>query len=313
MAQAPTSTWRASRRSASGRARGSSRTSPKRATRPSPITSCSSTCCSTPGSRASRSRRSTAAPGSRSQHQKVFFDTAEEMGRRVPAGYMVSIGMMARDAARPRLRGCSSCAHLPRMLRGDEEWMQLLSEPSGGSDMAGALTPAHARRRQLHPQRFEDVELGRGTGRLRPVPGAHRLGRAQAPRALHDRGAPEGHARPHHRSASARSPASTATSAPSSSTTSSSRPRTWSARRTRAGRSRSGCSTTSGSPPPAPATATGSDVAGGGEAGFGGRGVRALIDAAASPQRRRRRRRSANRSPTRTSSAPCRATRTSGS
>ena len=26
------------------------------------------------------------------------------------------------------------------MLRGDEEWMQLLSEPSGGSDMAGALT-----------------------------------------------------------------------------------------------------------------------------------------------------------------------------
>jgi alkylation response protein AidB-like acyl-CoA dehydrogenase len=73
------------------------------------------------------------------QHQKVFFDTAEEMGRRVPAGYMVSIGMMAAtllDHGSELLKQ----RHLPRMLRGDEEWMQLLSEPSGGSDMAGALT-----------------------------------------------------------------------------------------------------------------------------------------------------------------------------
>jgi alkylation response protein AidB-like acyl-CoA dehydrogenase len=73
------------------------------------------------------------------QHQKVFFDTAGEMGRRVPAGYMVSIGMMAAtllDHGSELLKQ----RHLPRMLRGDEEWMQLLSEPSGGSDMAGALT-----------------------------------------------------------------------------------------------------------------------------------------------------------------------------
>jgi alkylation response protein AidB-like acyl-CoA dehydrogenase len=32
--------------------------------------------------------------------------------------------------------------HIPAMLRGDEIWMQLLSEPSGGSDVAGALTTA---------------------------------------------------------------------------------------------------------------------------------------------------------------------------
>ncbi len=32
--------------------------------------------------------------------------------------------------------------HIPAMLKGDEVWMQLLSEPSGGSDVAGALTTA---------------------------------------------------------------------------------------------------------------------------------------------------------------------------
>jgi alkylation response protein AidB-like acyl-CoA dehydrogenase len=32
--------------------------------------------------------------------------------------------------------------HLPAILRGDEIWMQLLSEPSGGSDVAGVLTTA---------------------------------------------------------------------------------------------------------------------------------------------------------------------------
>jgi alkylation response protein AidB-like acyl-CoA dehydrogenase len=34
--------------------------------------------------------------------------------------------------------------HIPKILRGDEIWIQLLSEPSGGSDLAGALTRAEA-------------------------------------------------------------------------------------------------------------------------------------------------------------------------
>jgi alkylation response protein AidB-like acyl-CoA dehydrogenase len=33
-------------------------------------------------------------------------------------------------------------AHIPAILKGEELWMQLLSEPSGGSDVAGALTTA---------------------------------------------------------------------------------------------------------------------------------------------------------------------------
>ena len=75
-------------------------------------------------------------------HQRVW---AEETASYVtPDGYMVSIGMMlptlldhGTEAAKRR--------HIPRMLRGDEVWIQLLSEPSGGSDMAGALTRATRR------------------------------------------------------------------------------------------------------------------------------------------------------------------------
>ena len=39
----------------------------------------------------------------------------------------------------PRSR---SVRHIPAILRGEEIWMQFLSEPSGGSDVAGALTTA---------------------------------------------------------------------------------------------------------------------------------------------------------------------------
>ena len=53
--------------------------------------------------------------------------------------YMVSIGMLGptlldHGSHEAKLR------FLPPLLRGDEVWIQLLSEPRGGSDMAGAVT-----------------------------------------------------------------------------------------------------------------------------------------------------------------------------
>jgi alkylation response protein AidB-like acyl-CoA dehydrogenase len=71
------------------------------------------------------------------EHQRAFFD--EAVGRRTPAGYGVSIGMLGATLLE---HGSESLKerHLPQILRGDELWIQLLSEPSGGSDLAGALT-----------------------------------------------------------------------------------------------------------------------------------------------------------------------------
>jgi alkylation response protein AidB-like acyl-CoA dehydrogenase len=72
-------------------------------------------------------------------HQKVW---AEEVsGYVVPAPLFVSIGMLGitlLDQGSDTLRQ----RHLPRILRGEEVWIQLLSEPSGGSDMAGVITRA---------------------------------------------------------------------------------------------------------------------------------------------------------------------------
>ncbi|WP_433502781.1 acyl-CoA dehydrogenase family protein [Pseudonocardia halophobica] len=72
-------------------------------------------------------------------HQAVF--AQEAAGYRMPFPLAVSVAMMAPtllDHGSDELKD----RHLPRMLRGDEVWLQLLSEPSGGSDMAGALTRA---------------------------------------------------------------------------------------------------------------------------------------------------------------------------
>jgi alkylation response protein AidB-like acyl-CoA dehydrogenase len=73
------------------------------------------------------------------EHQKVFFDEAADYV--TPAGFGVSIGMLAPtvlDHGSDTLKA----RHLPALLRGDENFIQLLSEPSGGSDMAGVLTRA---------------------------------------------------------------------------------------------------------------------------------------------------------------------------
>jgi alkylation response protein AidB-like acyl-CoA dehydrogenase len=73
------------------------------------------------------------------EHQKAFFDLTAALERQVPTTFMVSIGMLGptildHGSHEAKLR------FLPPLLRGDEVWIQLLSEPGGGSDMAGAVT-----------------------------------------------------------------------------------------------------------------------------------------------------------------------------
>ena len=73
------------------------------------------------------------------EHQKAFFEEAE--GYVLPSFFAVSIGMLG-----PTILDYGTeeqkARHLPKILRGDEIFVQLLSEPSGGSDLAGALTRA---------------------------------------------------------------------------------------------------------------------------------------------------------------------------
>lgn len=72
-------------------------------------------------------------------HQQAFADEAADYV--MPASYMVSIGMLGAtllDHGSEFLKN----KHLPAILRGDEIWVQLLSEPSSGSDMAAARTRA---------------------------------------------------------------------------------------------------------------------------------------------------------------------------
>jgi alkylation response protein AidB-like acyl-CoA dehydrogenase len=73
------------------------------------------------------------------EHQQAWAD--EVRGFQVPEPLFVSLGMLGitlLDHGSEPLKE----RHLPRILRGEELWLQLLSEPSGGSDMAAAMTRA---------------------------------------------------------------------------------------------------------------------------------------------------------------------------
>lgn len=78
--------------------------------------------------------------GLTAEHQRAF--TGELAGYEYPSRFQV-----------PTLSPCAAVLldfgteeqkrrHIPAMLRGEEIWMQFLSEPSGGSDVAGAVTTA---------------------------------------------------------------------------------------------------------------------------------------------------------------------------
>jgi alkylation response protein AidB-like acyl-CoA dehydrogenase len=73
------------------------------------------------------------------EHQKAFYDAATDLDRQIPTTFMVSIGMLGPTLLDHGSHEAKS-KFLPALLRGDEEWIQLLSEPRGGSDMAGAIT-----------------------------------------------------------------------------------------------------------------------------------------------------------------------------
>lgn len=74
------------------------------------------------------------------EHQRAF--TAESVPYDMPFSLNVpTLGILAATLVdfgthEQKLR------HLPRILRGEELWVQFLSEPSGGSDLAGCLTRA---------------------------------------------------------------------------------------------------------------------------------------------------------------------------
>lgn len=73
------------------------------------------------------------------EHQRVFLEEAAEY--ETPSAFSVSHGILL-----PTLLDFGTedqkREYVPASLRGDAMWVQLLSEPSGGSDMAGALTRA---------------------------------------------------------------------------------------------------------------------------------------------------------------------------
>jgi len=74
------------------------------------------------------------------EHQRAF--TEESLPYDMPYSLNVpTFGILAAtliDHGTPEQKA----RHLPAILRGDEVWVQFLSEPSGGSDLAGCLTRA---------------------------------------------------------------------------------------------------------------------------------------------------------------------------
>jgi len=73
------------------------------------------------------------------EHQRAFLK--EAAGYALPRLFSVTHGILG-----PTLLDYGTeeqkRRHIPAMLRGEELWVQFLSEPSGGSDMAGVLTRA---------------------------------------------------------------------------------------------------------------------------------------------------------------------------
>ena len=90
------------------------------------------------------------------RHQQIFDAEAADYERpllfRVPTLSIIAPTILAHATEEQKAR------HLPEMIAGRELWVQLMSEPSGGSDLAGAAHVGHPRRRRVRGQRPEGVE-----------------------------------------------------------------------------------------------------------------------------------------------------------
>ena len=105
-----------------------------------PRATCCSGGCGTAGSPASACRRSTAgwasprSTGAPSTRRRPATTSRSRSTSRPSGSWLATL--LDAGTHEQKLR------HLPAILQGDELWVQFLSEPSGGSDLAGCLTRA---------------------------------------------------------------------------------------------------------------------------------------------------------------------------
>src|SRR5262245_36731197 len=78
--------------------------------------------------------------GLTAEHRAAFNDEAR--GYEMPTAFNMPTFAIVAATLLEFATDAQLSRHIPAMLRGDELWSQFLSEPTGGSDVAGALTSA---------------------------------------------------------------------------------------------------------------------------------------------------------------------------
>ncbi len=168
---------------------------------PSPTSATSSACSSTPAWPASASRPSTAArasprPTSR-RSTRSSPATSTRPGCQAPTFSPCAAVILDFGTEEQKRQ------HLPAILKGEEIWMQFLSEPSGGSDVAGALTTAVRDGDEWMLNGSKVWTTGAWWSDWGLVPGPDQLGRPEAPGpvGVHAAAPPGRHRGPPHRDA----------------------------------------------------------------------------------------------------------------